>query len=320
MFPQSKSLNSDSGVLFSPPSIVKTALGDSGVLMHDDEFEQSQQQPNQVVTHVGRAPGGAPTANANYYYYNQIANNHTPSHNTNTKMPILGTILKSKVHTATAKMPKATQPNNGHPQAFNPYADENDVPSYHFQLSKLAGTGPAGPSGNGGGSHHFGHSAVVHTSTPTHAASAVAGGGTSPPQSFTRTFGFNRTNLMWHPTAAADVASTNTAAAAAACTTALPLQSAGHIGGGGGGGSASDVCRFQIRSLSAEQLSSQPLCGGGGSQMAAFRPLLPLRSGGGGGSECSPFADENSSSSNYVDDAMTFKSYDLNDEYWLNFE
>lgn len=329
-------------MVFSPPSIVKTALGDSGVLMNDDDQLEPSHSSNQVVTNGGRAHSNAHAASTNYYYYNQIPNTHT-NHN-NTKMPILDTILKSKgpthPNTVATKMPKETQHHHHHHQhqTFNPFADENDVPSYHFQLSKLNGTtGPtAGPNCTSGGFEQlhvkhgtFGNgtpAAVVHTSTPTHGASASATAVNScaaPPQSFTRSFGFNRTNLIWQPSSSSSSGGVSSPVLATS-TTALPLQSAGHAGAG----SASDVCRFQIRSLSAEQLSSQPPSYGSG-QMAAFRPLLPLAmrslagsalGGGGGGSEYSPFADENSSSSNYVDDAMTFKSYDLNDEYWLNFE
>lgn len=97
--------------------------------------------------------------------------------------------------------------------------------------------------------------------------------------------------------------------------------------------SSANVSRFQLRSVSAEQLcggqSSSSSHGGTAALLPGFRPLLPLLAGGRSNSSsiaCSPttFVDENScsNSSTFVDcDAlMTFKSYDLNDEYWLNFD
>lgn len=65
---QSKSLNQDSGVLFSPPSIVKSALGVSEMMLDQDmdplEMESAQVQP------------------VNQYYFTPLSNSNPP-HGTN---------------------------------------------------------------------------------------------------------------------------------------------------------------------------------------------------------------------------------------------
>lgn len=366
-------------MVFSPPSIVKDALGDSGVLMnpdlmHDgslsafgDDQQQQQQQSSQVVDPL-HAPGAqhnskhstantvtiTTQSNAQHNAFattayglsnNERANGpfyEAQSYQNNaTKTPILNTILlKSKA-----------QPKYQHQQhvsnTFNPFADENDAPSYNFQLSKTiwptkSQSAQNNADGNFGCNNAYNNANADHagtafaTSTPTQTVrnEALAQSQSQPP--FTRTFGFNRTNLMWQSVGPSSGATANASSAFGG--------SANHVAGSnfgceplGGGGS--NVSRFQIRSVSAEHLCSSspndPNGGGGGGSTSnvghsatAFRPLLPLQTKQ-QRSDCSPFvaaspfvADENScsSSSNYVDDPMTFKSYDLNDEYWLNFD
>lgn len=380
---QSKSLNSDSGVVFSPPSIVKDALGDSGVLMNtidiDDEqqpntsgmqrqsSQQQQQQAMQAAAsqvviahsdthhsyhHDNRNRPEPQTLTTTFYrHVHQYDNNAQTQPNQSNRTPILDTILKSKPPVQAQGnqhklMPKPTssllqqqlmqhqqpQHNNHYAQrtnggsqttnnTFNPFADENDVPSYHFQLSKTI-SAAANSYPDRMQSHQM--SSVVKTEPPQNGSDMCQFGGaattstpTSAPQPFTRTFGFNRTNLMWQ-SHAQHGSSGSSGSAGAADMAASQIGSQNTV-------SSANVSRFQLRSVSAEQLCAQSSLGNSAASQA-FRPLLPLAVRSNSSSiGCSPttFVDENSCSngSTFIDcDAMTFKSYDLNDEYWLNFD
>lgn len=334
---QSKSLNSDSGVIFSPPSIVKNTLGESGILLAADMLDDEADGEGALPGHSNQVD--SPPSNYTYFNPNIKTETLTTTATTQTndnatesaasKTPILNTILKSKPSSNPNMLISAALqlPQRQH-TVFNPYADENDGPSYNFQLSKMISNAAAKPLQESDSNQLA--AAAVGTSTPT-PSTGDCFAACAQPQALARTFGFNRTNLMsqWMPASASSPLSS-----AGSSTTPQPMHSLGHcsgVGGGGGGGNSSsmssaNVSRFQIRSVSAEHLFGHSSCGSA-SSAGGFRPLLPLNAvrpsgsgGGGGGDGFSPFADENSSSSNFVDDAMTFKSYDLNDEYWLNFE
>ena len=196
--------------------------------------------------------------------------------------------------------------------SFMPFADENDR-SCSFQLSKL-----------------------VDNNTEQYTSRKTKNDENQLP--FVRTFGYNRTNLMFNtPTAAQNINFTSN------------IHTSPH------------VSRFNIKSssssnsssISNSRLTSETLENVHGHQLQqqqhhqVFRPILPDSSHRSNFIMTSSNNDENAlyhqnnaplssnresciflfnedSGSNSMlpvkDEMMTFKNYDLNDEYWLNFD
>lgn len=169
-------------------------------------------------------------------------------------------------------------PNREH--SFNPFADENDRSSNHFQLSKTSS---------------------VSVENPTQSKTNGRPVESSP---FARTFGFNRTNLMWS-------ASNSNGGLKVEAQPSGTLATHLHT--------SPNVSRFQIRTSSSS--TNRSPTNGDSTRLQAFRQLLPVdthstasRTGAKSGS---PYR----SSANRTTDQMQFKCFDLSDEAgWLNFE
>lgn len=298
-FLQSKSLNSDSGVLFSPPSIVKDALGDSGLLMDSNmsthvgghmslvDETQPQVHSQSSVKSSDVYPFAISTQtqpNEMYHTYTKDELYTTTSSNTQshllqinqTKSDLVENHLPSTVLPTISAKPSTVYPNHTHPSTilkqkhpkeptFNPYADENDRSANHFQLSKTSAEYPAKTNSNN-------HSTKFVESTP-----------------FARTFGFNRTNIIWNGAPSGLIFEAQPSG-----TLATHLHT------------SPNVSRFQIRTNSL--VNRSPNSESNKSQ--AFRPLLPDNAG----KSKSPFRTS-------ISQPMTFKCFDLSDEAgWLNFD
>lgn len=349
---QSKSLTSDSGVVFSPPSIVKDALGDSGLLMdtegpssnvshldddkptqvliqssvkaihqsaqryampnqshqHNQHIQMYQQphHPSAHEEHFGKQPPQTTQQPFNNVHlelepintssFKQLPSNQTkssslvPNHYLyHTQNPRTKPSPNAKPTTRYPMSQSASQPPNKE-HSFNPFADENDRSANHFQLSKTESSIPPKPTQNGN----------------------LANGGRPIESSpFARTFGFNRTNLMW---------TTGNPNGGGLKVEAQPSGTlATHLH------TSPNVSRFQIRTSSST--SNRSPTSGDSARLQAFRPLLPVdptavgRPGSGNGktSGASPY--RSSSANHHRTDQMQFKCFDLSDEAgWLNFE
>lgn len=122
---QSKSLTSDSGVVFSPPSIVKDALGDSGLLLDD---ENSPRKNTQVLNNLRKQ---------------NLANHLLNYTNNNSNLTQHGVIKSNRFIDQRSFKNLVYQnfnqnsydENLEYNNLYNPYADENERME-NFQLSK----------------------------------------------------------------------------------------------------------------------------------------------------------------------------------------
>lgn len=283
---QSKSLTSDSGVLFSPPSIVKDALGDSGLLM-DTDMSSGNDNPNdksnsQVHSLTHKIETNLHVANQYYQSAAQRSSSRTnPSHNY--QLSAAYNTIKSSVSPVKEKLStirivrnsvnRNNENENDKPASknarakeyasFNPFADENDDGN-SFQLSKTVNKPPA---------------RYVESSP------------------FARTFGYNRTNIMGNGSGGSSLKYESAPGFVSSISTTSPKVSHFHI---------RPVMQNSSKSNDAYEAKSQ-----------LFRPLLPVNK------YEMPATVRSSSFSEISQDSvdqMTFKNYDLNDEYWLNFD
>lgn len=288
-FPQSKSLTSDSGVLFSPPSIVKDALGDSGLLMdtdmssgNDNTNDKSNSQVHSLTHKIA-----TDLHVANQYYQStaqrsQSSHHINPSHNYHLLSASYNTIKSSaspvKEKLSTIRIVRnSTNRNNENENdkplsnnvrakeysSFNPFADENEDRNA-FQLSKTVNK-PA---------------ARYVESSP-----------------FARTFGYNRTNIMGNGSGGSSLKYESAPGFVSSISSTSPKVSHFHI---------RPVMQHTSKSNDSYEAKSQ-----------LFRPLLPVNKYEMPATvRTSPFSEVSQDSV----DQMTFKNYDLNDEYWLNFD
>lgn len=283
--PQSKSLTSDSGVLFSPPSIVKDALGDSGLLMDTDmssgNDNTNDKSNSQVHSLTHKIETDLHVANQYYQSTALRSSSHTnPSHiyhqsafNTikSSASPVkekLSTIriIRNSTNRNTENeydKPASKSVRAKEYSSFNPFADENDDGNA-FQLSK-----------------------TVHKQPARYVES-------SP---FARTFGYNRTNIMGNGSGGSSLKYESAPGFVSSISTTSPKVSHFHI---------RPVMQNSSKSNDAYETKSQ-----------LFRPLLPVNKYEMPTTvRTSPFSEVSQDSV----DQMTFKNYDLNDEYWLNFD
>lgn len=168
---QSKSLNSDSGVVFSPPSIVKDALSisQSAALLLDDEQNETITPENlensaSSQVHFNLIPFNDATSNAaklncnysssssasvsaspsllNYHHKMIPLQNHQKLYNQNVgTLSACKTLIRNQKHFVPLAhnnrlIIKCERDDENEPITYNPYANENDQNDTKFQLSK----------------------------------------------------------------------------------------------------------------------------------------------------------------------------------------
>lgn len=235
------------------------------IVVNDERFVDSRpHQQQSIVSNVmdldQTSTSSSKLLPTNHTKSSQLVDTHLPHYlyNTNTTRSKPSFISKPTRHL----LPKSVAKDN---QSFNPYADENDHSANHFQLSKTSADKKTNAS-------------------PSRSVES------SP---FSRTFGFNRTNLIWTGNPGLKVESQSGG------------QLATHLH------TSPNVSRFQIRTSCSSSRSPN----GDSTRSQAFRPLLPVDASG------RPSGKGNSPFRNRANDQMTFKCFDLSDEAgWLNFD